>query len=1474
MVERIGNEEGVEFGTNVEAAETILVAQADTGTPAEPAPAPTTAETRVVVELEDGAVLRLPATASVDQPRENGTDLEFVQPDGTVIVVPNGAIQGLTIFIGSAEIPPLTVAALFESNGIETAAGPAGAGAGARGSGGNFEVPVGGIGDAFAIGGLLDPTELLFGTPTLQPLYEGLIDSEPTVGANGMAMLDDDDLPGGIAGGLGDDASGPLTGILAHDYGINGVGSLVLTGVALPPGLGFASALSPDGLVLTISQNGTDVLRITLADSTSGAYTIAQLAPIHHPGAGEDNVLFELTYRVTDSDGDFIDGKMTVNVDDDTPVAGVDASIALPVLTVDESTGTGSGTDGQLSASASFAANFGASPAFGADGAGSVNYELVLDGSNIASGLFAVDPAAAAGKGAEIVLNQGIGGVVTGSVNDVDYFTISVDATGKVTFTLTGNAPVWHADTGNHDDASSLDVAADKLLLRQTITDADGDSDSASVDIGSAKIFTVEDDGPKAGIDQAIALPVLMVDESTGTGSGTDGQLSTTASFAANFGASPAFGADGAGSVNYELVLDGSNIASGLFAVDPAAAAGKGAEIVLNQGVGGVVTGSVNGVDYFTITVDATGKVTFTLTGNAPVWHANTGNHDDASSLDVAADKLLLRQTITDADGDSDSASVDIGSAKIFTVEDDGPKAGIDQAIALPVLMVDESTGTGSGTDGQLSAEASFAANFGTSPAFGADGAGSVNYELVLDGSNIASGLFAVDPAAAAGKGAEIVLNQGVGGVVTGSVNGVDYFTITVDATGKVTFTLTGNAPVWHANTGNHDDASSLDVAADKLLLRQTITDADGDSDSASVDIGSAKIFTVEDDGPRATVVTNAAFSLTHDETPFVQAGTNDATVLNAVLLAGRFAGVNPTGQDPQSLFGLPLGIAQSTVAAVSISSLDYGADGAAASNSLVYGFSLTNALGQAVPGQVDSGLKTTEGKPIYLFIENGLVVGRFDGADAATDVSSSDPAAFALHIDPQSGQVTLIQYVSLFHDDASNANDLVSLDKIDGALKATVTVTDGDGDKLTVSASIGANIHFRDDAPVGFNTTSAIMLDDEAQSLFPANPGPLFGGDVLLDFANTGGLPGSLFIAGVDGVSDIEMSTKPAFSVIYKAGGLGAQEAVTWDNGVAAPDGSVTFTAFGDVTNSAAATLTVGVDGSYVFSLFKPVVHDIGGGENDKALSFGLTVTDGDGDKAVSGLTVWVDDDTPVGRTVNNFGPLDDEAQTLFAGNNLPADLVANEKTVSGGPGALFRAGADGLASVDLITPPSLSVIYKDGPNGIPEAITDWVKTVDPVTGVTTFAAISQHYPLATPAATLVVRPDGSYSLTLNAPVVHAVSQATEESTELRFDLRVTDGDGDTDTARLTVRVNDDAPTLNSTGSVVVTVDEDGLAGANIDAGRHGEQDGGGSASFTSASGALNGLVNFGSDGMGAFSIKSVTAQDSGVNSKGADVL
>ncbi|WP_428646531.1 hypothetical protein, partial [Roseibium sp.] len=54
------------------------------------------------------------------------------------------------------------------------------------------------------------------------------------------------------------------------------------------------------------------------------AYTVTQNAPIMHvAGNDENNQAFTVTYRVTDSDGDTVDGTLDIDVDDDTPTVVV-----------------------------------------------------------------------------------------------------------------------------------------------------------------------------------------------------------------------------------------------------------------------------------------------------------------------------------------------------------------------------------------------------------------------------------------------------------------------------------------------------------------------------------------------------------------------------------------------------------------------------------------------------------------------------------------------------------------------------------------------------------------------------------------------------------------------------------------------------------------------------------------------------------------------------------------------------------------------------------------------------------------------------------------------------------------------------------------------------------------------------------------------------------------------------------------------
>ena len=130
---------------------------------------------------------------------------------------------------------------------------------------------------------------------------------------------------------------------------------------------------------------------------------------------------------------------------------------------------------------ANFADNF-TGGSFGTDGPGHTSYSLTLTGSNVASGLFALDTTDTStgdgdgiGQGTQIVLNQS-GDTITGTVGATNYFTISIDpATGVVTFTQSAN--IWHSDPSNPDDPATLTLSNASLLqVVQTVTDADGDS--------------------------------------------------------------------------------------------------------------------------------------------------------------------------------------------------------------------------------------------------------------------------------------------------------------------------------------------------------------------------------------------------------------------------------------------------------------------------------------------------------------------------------------------------------------------------------------------------------------------------------------------------------------------------------------------------------------------------------------------------------------------------------------------------------------------------------------------------------------------------------------------------------------------------------------------------------------------------------------------------------------------------------------
>ncbi|WP_223473594.1 DUF5801 repeats-in-toxin domain-containing protein [Pseudomonas sp. BF-B-27] len=467
--------------------------------------------------------------------------------------------------------------------------------------------------------------------------------------------------------------------------------------------------------------------------------------------------------------------------DDDGP--SISTTGTEPTLTVDETVLATNDTQ-------SFAANF--TLAFGADGAGTQTYALdVVAG---ASGLTDTET----GETVNLSLN---GAVVEGrtALGNLLVFTVSVAANGDVT--LDQLRAVVHPDPTNPDDSTSL-TSDDLVTLTATTTDGDGDSAQATLNIGQNLVF--KDDGPS--INTTGTEPTLTVDETV---------LATndTQNFAANFNS--AFGADGAGTLTYALdVVAG---ASGLTDTET----GEAVNLSLN---GTVVEGrtATTSLLVFTVSVAANGDVT--LDQLRAVVHPDATNPDDSTSL--TSDNLVtLTATITDKEGDSAQATLNIGQNLVF--KDDGPS--ITTTGTEPTLTVDETVLATNDTQ-------SFAANF--TSASGADGAGTLSYALgVVAG---ASGLTDT----ASNQAVNLSLN---GTVVEGrtATSNLLVFTVSVAANGSVT--LDQLRAVVHSDPSNPDDSKSL--TSDNLVTLTAIkTDGDGDSAQATLNIGQNLVF--KDDGP------------------------------------------------------------------------------------------------------------------------------------------------------------------------------------------------------------------------------------------------------------------------------------------------------------------------------------------------------------------------------------------------------------------------------------------------------------------------------------------------------------------------------------------------------------------------------------------------------------------------------------------------
>ncbi|UWU23931.1 VCBS domain-containing protein (plasmid) [Rhizobium sp. CB3060] len=714
------------------------------------------------------------------------------------------------------------------------------------------------------------------------------------------------------------------------------------------------------------------------------------------------------------------------------------------------------------------------------------------------------------------------------------------------------------------------------------------------------------------------------------------------------------------------------------------------------------------------------------------------------SDTDNGHYNFTLVQSLDDAKG-SDAITLTFG----YTATDsDGDTA----ANTFTITVADDKPVAATGDAGSVTEGALASGNETPHVETDAITTGSLNISWGADNANTNNGgagdrsvAFTDASVAATGQDGEALSSHGLAvhtvlladGTLVG-YTGETAPTAVMNGEGGVGSNIVFYATVSDTDNGHYNFTlvQSLDDAkgSDAITLTFGYTATDSDGDTAT----NSFTITVADDKPIAQTIDNTVSPLNDD----AQIGGNlDANDANAHSVSGAAGALFSAGADGSA----SVSIDQSSLPALKTIYVD--------------------ANGFAQQEDVTWGKPTVSG-----------------GATTWVASSANHDTVATLTINAD-GSYTFSTSAPLVHPTSGTTEESLSL-------TFTFTVTDGDNDTSTGSLTL----HVTDDVPLANTVTvTSVTLNDDA--LKGGNPDTVG----VTDTDTVSGTCGTLFSGGADGVHQVTLGATTDFSAIYTGkDGFAHVESVVWDSPTTAAGGETIWIATGKDSGQTVATLTIGTDGSYSFTLSAPVVH--AAAENTQDLTFNFTVTDGDSDTASGSLTVTVKDDAPIAYKVDATStPLNDDAQ---AHGNL--DGAADAKTINGDAGALFSAGADGVKGVSMDSLPTLKAIYLDSHGiGHQEAVS-WTSSA--ANGVTTWTATgaSSHATVAV----LTINSDGSYSFTADAPLVHSTSSTTEDSLTLNFGFTVTDGDGDTAKGSLAIAITDDVLVASGT-TVAVKADE-----------------------------------------------------------------
>ncbi|HAT2067164.1 TPA: flagellar hook-length control protein FliK, partial [Legionella pneumophila] len=256
---------------------------------------------------------------------------------------------------------------------------------------------------------------------------------------------------------------------------------------------------------------------------------------------------------------------------------------------------------------------------------------------------------------------------------------------------------------------------------------------------------------------------------------------------------------------------------------------------------------------------------------------------------------------------------------------------------------------------------------------------------------------------------------------------GAEVMKFELTADGRLTQTLMGS--IDHP-TADSDDNEWMRLDLSPLIDVTFTRISDGTVLESRTLPANAVVAGIQDDVPIARAqLTNNEILL--DETVGVKVGDADAANDD----------FNPTTTvDPfNNIYGTPIGLVQNANL-LDTSTSEMGGD--AKNATITHLIKIINEV---------SGLQTTDGTPITLFLEaNGDITGR------AGDIGA--PVLFAIHMDPNTGAITVAQYGPIKQFDTNSHDEAVDLT---GRISAVVTAKDSDGDVSNAEIPIGQLIIF-----------------------------------------------------------------------------------------------------------------------------------------------------------------------------------------------------------------------------------------------------------------------------------------------------------------------------------------------------------------------------------------------------------------------------